>query len=129
MRGIFYVVDDVGAMYARVLARGFTPATPPRDAKWGERYFHLTDPDGHTFSFARPLQGADARLPRLLHVATHGSAIRGPGDHHHFRVAEVVLAEAADEKTHDRGQAPDPERALTGRILELGGTDASGGGR
>ena len=58
VRVIFHV-DDVDAMYAHVLARGFTPETPPRDAAWGERYFHLTDPDGHALSFARPLRGAD----------------------------------------------------------------------
>jgi uncharacterized glyoxalase superfamily protein PhnB len=27
----------------------------PSDAPWGERYFHVTDPDGHELSFARPL--------------------------------------------------------------------------
>ena len=54
VRVIFHV-DDVDTMYAHVLARGFTPETPPRDAAWGERYFHLTDPDGHALSFARPL--------------------------------------------------------------------------
>lgn len=59
VRVIFYV-DDVDAMYAQALARGFTPETPPRDAAWGERYFHLTDPDGHALSFARPLRGADS---------------------------------------------------------------------
>ena len=53
-RVIFYV-DDVDAMYAHVLAQGFTPEAPPRDASWGERYFHLTDPDGHALSFARPV--------------------------------------------------------------------------
>lgn len=58
VRVIFYV-DDVDAMYAHVLARGLTPDTSPRDAVWGERYFHLTDPDGHALSFARPLRGAD----------------------------------------------------------------------
>src|SRR4030095_16964153 len=58
VRVIFYV-DDVDAMYAHVLAQGFTPEARPRDAKWGERYFHLTDPDGHALSFARPLRGAD----------------------------------------------------------------------
>jgi catechol 2,3-dioxygenase-like lactoylglutathione lyase family enzyme len=57
-RVIFYV-DDVDAMYAHVLAQGFTPEAPPRDASWGERYFHLTDPDGHALSFARPFRGAD----------------------------------------------------------------------
>lgn len=57
VRVIFYV-DDVDAMYAHVLARGFTPEAPPRDATWGERYFHLTDPDGHALSFARPFRKA-----------------------------------------------------------------------
>jgi catechol 2,3-dioxygenase-like lactoylglutathione lyase family enzyme len=54
VRVIFYV-DDVDAMYAHVLAQGVTPETLPRDAAWGERYFHLSDPDGHALSFAQPL--------------------------------------------------------------------------
>jgi uncharacterized glyoxalase superfamily protein PhnB len=58
VRVIFYV-DDVDAMYAHVRAQGFTPEAPARDASWGERYFHLTDPDGHTLSFARPLRNTD----------------------------------------------------------------------
>lgn len=53
-RAIFYVAD-VDAVYRRVLAHGFAPDTVPRDAEWGERYFHVTDPDGHQLSFARPL--------------------------------------------------------------------------
>jgi catechol 2,3-dioxygenase-like lactoylglutathione lyase family enzyme len=53
-RAIFYVTD-VDAMHARVVAAGYQPDTTPRDAPWGERYFHLTDPDGHELSFARPL--------------------------------------------------------------------------
>jgi uncharacterized glyoxalase superfamily protein PhnB len=55
-RVIFYV-DDVDALYERALAAGCQPTTVPRDAEWGERYFHLTDPDGHELSFARPLRG------------------------------------------------------------------------
>jgi catechol 2,3-dioxygenase-like lactoylglutathione lyase family enzyme len=53
-RVIFYVAD-VDAMYEKVIALGIQPEAPPRDAPWGERYFHLTDPDGHELSFARPL--------------------------------------------------------------------------
>jgi uncharacterized glyoxalase superfamily protein PhnB len=53
-RVIFYV-QDVDACYARAVAAGYRPSTQPRDAGWGERYFHLTDPDGHELSFARPL--------------------------------------------------------------------------
>ncbi|MEX1279671.1 MAG: VOC family protein [Acidimicrobiia bacterium] len=48
-------VDDVDAMHARAVAAGHAPEAPPRDAEWGERYFHLDDPDGHQLSFARPL--------------------------------------------------------------------------
>ena len=46
---------DVDALYARLLAAGCRPEAPPRDAPWGERYFHLTDPDGHELSFAWPV--------------------------------------------------------------------------
>jgi catechol 2,3-dioxygenase-like lactoylglutathione lyase family enzyme len=53
-RVIFYV-SDVDALYRRALALGLRPDTAPRDASWGERYFHLTDPDGHELSFARLL--------------------------------------------------------------------------
>jgi catechol 2,3-dioxygenase-like lactoylglutathione lyase family enzyme len=53
-RAIFYV-DDVDTTYERALAAGLSPAFAPRDAAWGERYFHITDPDGHELSFARPL--------------------------------------------------------------------------
>jgi catechol 2,3-dioxygenase-like lactoylglutathione lyase family enzyme len=53
-RVIFHVAD-VDAVHARALAAGLTPAFAPRDASWGERYFHIVDPDGHELSFARPL--------------------------------------------------------------------------
>jgi catechol 2,3-dioxygenase-like lactoylglutathione lyase family enzyme len=53
-RAIFYV-DDVDALHARLVAAGLSTAFAPRDAAWGERYFHITDPDGHELSFARPL--------------------------------------------------------------------------
>jgi catechol 2,3-dioxygenase-like lactoylglutathione lyase family enzyme len=53
-RVIFYV-SDVDAFHARAVAAGLTPDTAPADAPWGERFFHLTDPDGHELSFARPL--------------------------------------------------------------------------
>jgi len=48
-------VDDVDAMYRRALTAGFDPETSPADAPWGERYFHIHDPDGHELSFARLL--------------------------------------------------------------------------
>jgi uncharacterized glyoxalase superfamily protein PhnB len=47
--------SDVDSLHARVIAAGYRPDTAPRDATWGERFFHLTDPDGHELSFAWPL--------------------------------------------------------------------------
>jgi catechol 2,3-dioxygenase-like lactoylglutathione lyase family enzyme len=52
-RAILYV-DDVDAVHARVRAAGYEPEMAPSDAPWGERYFHVRDPDGHELSFAKP---------------------------------------------------------------------------
>ena len=59
-RPIFWV-DDVDAMYRRCRDAGYDTTTEPADAPWGERYFHVHDPDGHELSFARPLDRADDR--------------------------------------------------------------------
>jgi len=53
-------VPDADSLYERAIQAGFTPEAAPRDAEWGERYFHLTDPDGHELSFATPLRPLDA---------------------------------------------------------------------
>ena len=53
-RLIFYVAD-VDAFWAYLHGKGFHPESP-QDASWGERYFHMPDPDGHELSFARPLE-------------------------------------------------------------------------
>ena len=53
-RLIFYDAD-VDRLYTRLVAAGYRPEAPPRDAEWGERFFHITDPDGHELSFAWPL--------------------------------------------------------------------------
>ncbi len=53
-RAIIWVAD-VDAMHDRAVAAGLRPETAPADAPWGERYFHIRDPDGHELSFARPL--------------------------------------------------------------------------
>jgi catechol 2,3-dioxygenase-like lactoylglutathione lyase family enzyme len=59
-RVIFYD-SDVDALHAQLVAAGYRPSTEPRDASWGERFFHITDPDGHELSFAWPL---DREPPR-----------------------------------------------------------------
>jgi catechol 2,3-dioxygenase-like lactoylglutathione lyase family enzyme len=53
-RIIFYD-SDVDGLHARLVSAGYRPSTEPRDASWGERFFHITDPDGHELSFAWPL--------------------------------------------------------------------------
>lgn len=53
-RAIFHV-DDVDAFYQRMVNAGLEPEAAPADAPWGERYFHITDPDGHELSFAKRL--------------------------------------------------------------------------
>lgn len=52
---LIFHVSDVDAVYERAIDLGLEPGTRPRDAEWGERYFHLTDPDGHELSFAKLL--------------------------------------------------------------------------
>ena len=47
-------VDSADEEHARATAAGIE-ADPPRDAPWGERYFHVRDPDGHELSFAQPI--------------------------------------------------------------------------
>src|SRR5439155_4153509 len=53
-RLIFHVAH-VDALWRRFNKLGFEPEKP-QNASWGERYFHLLDPDGHELSFARPLK-------------------------------------------------------------------------
>ena len=55
-RVVFHVAD-VDAAYQSLTAAGITPEMEPSDAEWGERYFHVRDPDGHQVSFARALDG------------------------------------------------------------------------
>jgi catechol 2,3-dioxygenase-like lactoylglutathione lyase family enzyme len=58
-RIIFYT-DDVDGLFAymqddkTVLALGKFESKP-QDAIWGERFFHMLDPDGYKLSFATPL--------------------------------------------------------------------------
>ena len=53
---VIFRVDDADAQYRSLVAAGLSPEAP-RDASWGERFFHLRDPDGHELSFAERLDG------------------------------------------------------------------------
>ena len=65
---VIFHVSDVDALHDRAVALGFAPDFSPRDATWGERYFHISDPDGHELSFAQPLAGDGATdiVPKSL---------------------------------------------------------------
>nr|WP_240648099.1 VOC family protein [Pararobbsia silviterrae] len=54
---VIFHVSDVDALYDKALDAGLLPSTVPADAPWGERYFHISDPDGHELSFAKRLDG------------------------------------------------------------------------
>jgi catechol 2,3-dioxygenase-like lactoylglutathione lyase family enzyme len=51
---LIFHVTDVDAFWTHLREHGFNPEMP-QDASWGERYFHVHDPDGHELSFARRL--------------------------------------------------------------------------
>ena len=58
-RIIFYT-DDVDGLFAYMQDDKTVSAlgkfeSKPQDATWGERFFHITDPDGYKLSFATPL--------------------------------------------------------------------------
>ena len=52
---LIFHVDDVDGLYAQLLQAGLSPSTEPVVASWGERFFHINDPDSHELSFAKPL--------------------------------------------------------------------------
>ena len=49
---MIFRVHDVDAYHER-LTKAELFLDQPTDAPWGERYFHITDPDGHELSFAQ----------------------------------------------------------------------------
>jgi catechol 2,3-dioxygenase-like lactoylglutathione lyase family enzyme len=51
---VIFRVDDVDGLHRALQVRGLILESP-RDAAWGERFFHLSDPDGHELSFAEML--------------------------------------------------------------------------
>jgi len=58
-RIIFYV-DDVDELFAymendETISGLGKLESKPQDATWGERFFHMLDPDGYKLSFATPI--------------------------------------------------------------------------
>ena len=44
-------LDGVDELHEKVRARGLEPEGPPSNRSWGERTFHLSDPDGNLIEF------------------------------------------------------------------------------
>ena len=55
INAITLVTRDMASAAAFYEAIGFARLHGGPDAPWGERYFHVRDPDGHELSFARLL--------------------------------------------------------------------------
>ena len=58
---IIFHTDDVDALYSylaenNTLTRLVSLENQPRDAPWGERFFHVRDPDRYQLSFAMPIK-------------------------------------------------------------------------
>ena len=51
---VIFPVTQVDAYHQTLTAAGLQP-DKPMDAPWGERFFHISDPDGHELSFAELL--------------------------------------------------------------------------
>jgi len=52
---VIFRVEGVDAVYRALQEQGLEPDLP-RNGAWGERYFHIRDPDGHELSFAELLR-------------------------------------------------------------------------
>ena len=48
-------VNGVDSLYTDMKSKSLEP-DEPQDGTWGERYFHIRDPDGHELSFAQLLK-------------------------------------------------------------------------
>jgi catechol 2,3-dioxygenase-like lactoylglutathione lyase family enzyme len=64
-RIIFYT-EDVDKLYSYLkdnqdLSNTILSEDEPTDARWGERYFHVREPDGYQLSFAMPLKKRKTR--------------------------------------------------------------------
>ena len=51
---VIFRVTDADTYHKSLTAAGLQP-DDPKDASWGERFFHILDPDGHELSFAQLL--------------------------------------------------------------------------
>jgi len=58
---IIFHTDDIDVIYSyfksnREISNIISFENKPTDAPWGERYFHIREPDGYQLSFAEPIK-------------------------------------------------------------------------
>jgi len=58
---IIFHTDDVNELYSHLknddhISKLVSFENEPTDASWGERFFHMRDPDGYQLSFATPIR-------------------------------------------------------------------------
>jgi len=53
--GVFLEVEDVDALYRRLMEKGLAPSAP-KDQDFGFRTFTLRDPQGNRIEFGEPMQ-------------------------------------------------------------------------
>jgi catechol 2,3-dioxygenase-like lactoylglutathione lyase family enzyme len=63
---IIFHTEDVDKLYSYLknnqdLSNAILFEGEPRDARWGERFFHIREPDGYQLSFAKPLKKRKTR--------------------------------------------------------------------
>ena len=68
---IIFHTDDVDELYRymksdKVVSEAVTFETEPADAPWGERFFHVREPNGYQLSFAHPLSNGRNTIPNRL---------------------------------------------------------------
>ena len=56
--GVYLLVDDVDAIFARALASGATSIVEPETTEWGTRRCRVLDPEGYEWSFGTYEPGA-----------------------------------------------------------------------
>lgn len=57
---IIFHAEDVDSLFRymkndRAISEAVSFETEPEDAPWGERFFHIREPNGYQLSFARPI--------------------------------------------------------------------------
>lgn len=53
---VAFLVQDVNAVYAQLVARGVDFVALPEDRRWGQRTAYFRDPDGHLIEIATNLR-------------------------------------------------------------------------